>query len=113
MTHFEHYLSGNVFGIKYTFDAADDGLPWHTHDVTKSHNVCVLSGQVDVLFEDQIVHLRTGDVYDFDGERRHSIIAVTPSCILNLFLNGQPVEYKNLSPHELKGAFDVRNFTQR
>lgn len=111
MTHFEHYLSGTVFGIKYTFDAVEDGLPWHSHTGTDAHNVCVLNGCVKVLFDTGAVRLRSGDIYDFDGARRHSILAITPGAsILNLFLNGQPEGYRLLPQNELKGEFDVRDF---
>jgi quercetin dioxygenase-like cupin family protein len=111
MTHFLHYLSGHVFGIKYIFDTVDDGLPRHAHDAVTAHNVVVLQGEVKVLFDDQTKYLRAGDIYDFDGARQHAIRAVTPdACILNLFLNGQPVEYQARPPHELKGEFNVRDF---
>lgn len=110
MTTFEHYLSGAVFGIKYVFDTVDDGLPRHTHDAVTAHNVVVLRGEVKVLFDDQTKYLQAGDIYDFDNSRWHAIRAVTPdACILNLFLNGQPLEYKALPAYEIKGQFDVRN----
>src|SRR5882672_3100278 len=108
MTQFEHYHSGMVFGIKYTFDTVEDGLPWHTHTEIDTHNVCVLKGHVSIVFDTEIVYLDAGDTYDFDGARRHSIWAMTPgACILNLFLNGQPAGYRELPEHELKGEFDV------
>jgi quercetin dioxygenase-like cupin family protein len=111
VTHFEHYLSGTVFGIKYVFDSVDDGLPRHTHAADTAHNVVVMRGEVKVLFDDQTKYLQAGDIYDFDGTRWHAIRAVTPgACIFNAFLNGQPVEYKMLPPHELKGEFNVRDF---
>lgn len=111
MTKFEHYISGSVFGIKYVFDTMDDGLPRHTHDAITAHNICVLRGQVKVQFDDQTVYLRSGDIFDFDGNRPHSVRAITPNaCVLNLFLNGQPIEYRGLAPHELKGEFAVRHF---
>lgn len=114
MTKFEHYLSGKVFGIKYIFEAVDDGLPRHAHDASTTHDVCVLRGEVKILFDDQTTYLRAGDVYDFDGRREHAIRAITPgACILNLFLNGQPEDYKTLPSCELKGEFDVRKFSQR
>lgn len=111
MTRFQHYLSGTIFGIKYTFDAGGDGLPWHAHTEVDAHNVCVLSGHVKILFDIEVVRLHAGDIYDFDGARRHSILAITPgACILNLFLTGQPEGYKKLPAHELMGEFDVRDF---
>jgi len=113
MTHFEHYISGAVFGIKYIFDTVYDGLPRHSHDTTTAHNIIVLRGEVRVLFDDHTVNLHAGDVYDFDGARAHSILAVSSNtCILNLFLNGQPVEYRTLPAQELKGEFDVRDFNR-
>lgn len=110
MTRFEHYLSGNVFGIKYTFDEAGEGLPRHSHDAVTAHNVCVLRGKVSVLFDDEVKQLGAGDIYDFDGGRPHSIMALTANaCILNLFLNGRPVEYEGLPAHELKGEFSIQD----
>lgn len=106
MTKFEHYLSGKIFGIKYIFDTVKDGLPGHIHQADTLHNICVLRGEVQLLFTDQTVYLEEGDIYDFDGSRFHSIRAMKPnSCILNLFLNGQPEEYKTLPKHELAGEF--------
>jgi mannose-6-phosphate isomerase-like protein (cupin superfamily) len=111
MTRFEHYLSGSVFGIKYVFDTAEDGLPWHAHTDLDAHNVCVLNGHVNVVFATETVYLGAGDLYDFDGSRRHSIQALTPGAmILNLFRNGQPEAYRTLPESELKGEFDVRDF---
>lgn len=114
MTKFEHYLSGNIFGIKYVFENADDGLPRHKHDSVTAHNVVVMRGKVNVLFYGYTETLEEGDIYDFDGSIPHAIRAVTPdACILNVFLNGQPEEYKKLPSEELKGEFDVRNFSNR
>jgi uncharacterized cupin superfamily protein len=112
MTKFEHYRSGKVFGIKYVFETVDDGLPSHTHDASTAHNVCVLRGEIKIIFDSPYTkYLRAGDIYDFDGGLTHGIRAVTPgACILNLFLNGQPEEYKTLPAYELQGEFNVRNF---
>lgn len=108
MTHFQHYLSGKVFGIKYIFDLAGDGLPYHTHEADTVHNVLVMRGMVKVVFDGETIYLREGDVYDFDGSLNHGIIAMEPdSCILNLFLNGQPEEYKTLPESELFGEFKI------
>jgi mannose-6-phosphate isomerase-like protein (cupin superfamily) len=113
MTKFEHYHSGQVFGIKYTFETTDDGLPWHAHTDVDAHNVCVMSGHVKIVFVAETVYLKPGDTYDFDGARRHAIQAVTPgACVLNLFLNGQPETYRALPESELKGEFDVRKFNR-
>ena len=113
MTRFEHYLSGKVFGIKYIFDTLQDGLPRHTHDASTAHNVCVLHGSVVVAFNDHVVYLSAGEIFDFDGSQWHSITATEPrTSILNVFLNGQPEEYKVLPASELKGEFDVRKFSQ-
>lgn len=110
MTKYEHYLSGDVFGIRYVFETVDDGLPRHTHDAIMAHNVIVMSGEVKVLFDDETKYLRAGDIYDFDNTRPHAIRAVTPgACIFNAFVHGQPVEYKSLPPHEFKGEFNVRD----
>lgn len=108
MTQFQHYLSGKVFGIKYIFDLVGDGLPYHIHKSDTAHNVVMMRGSVKVVFDHHTVYLREGDVFDFDGSLNHGIIAMEPdSCILNLFLNGQPEEYKLLPESELSGEFTL------
>jgi hypothetical protein len=110
MTKFEHYLSGRIFGIRYLFETVDDGLPRHVHDAVTEHNVIVLIGEVKVLFDDETKYLRAGDIYDFDNSRSHAIRAVTPGArIFNAFLSGQPLDYRDLPAHELRGEFNVRD----
>lgn len=111
MTQYEHYLSGKVFGIKYIFDLVGDGLPNHAHRGFDDHNIIVMRGAVKVIFDHHTVYLQEGDVYDFDGKEHHSIRAMEPdSCILNLFLNGQPESYKTLPESELSGEFKLPDF---
>lgn len=108
MTRYKHYLSSKIFGIKYIFDLVGDGLPNHAHGDNTAHNIVVMHGAVKVIFDDRTVYLQEGDIYDFDGTRYHSVRATEPdSCILNLFLNGQPEEYKKLPESELSGEFKL------
>src|SRR5262245_56545812 len=103
-THFQHYRSGTLYGMRYRFDASGDAIPAHTHDATTAHNVCVLRGSVEIRFQNETRRLRTGDVFDFDGTRLHGIVATEPAEILNLFLNGIPPGYDTLPAYELEGT---------
>lgn len=103
MITFKHYRSGDLYGLQYWFGAVGDALPEHAHDATMVHNVIVLAGAVDVTFPDDVRHLEAGVVFDFDGTRRHRIIATVPAMILNLYLNGMPEGYDRLPAHELEG----------
>jgi len=111
MTLFEHYKSGNVFGIKYIFETEKDGLPVNAHDQETAHNIIVMRGKVKVVFSEHTDYLQEGDVYDFDWTLKHGVRALEPdSIVLNMFLNGQPKSYLNLPTHELSGEFQVEEF---
>lgn len=108
MTFFEHYKSGNLFGIEYTFEKPGDRLPSHTHVAVDSHNVVVLSGSISLRSDDDTWTFHAGSVVDFPWQERHEIVGLEPgTTILNFFLNGQPEEYKSLSAEHLTGSFDI------
>lgn len=104
MTHFEHYHSGDVYGIRYWFDAAGDCIPAHAHLRELAHNIIVLSGSVMFSTEGEDARpLIAGTVFDFDWSVRHKITALERAEVLHIFLNGRPEGYERLPPQELKG----------
>lgn len=108
-THFEHYLSGNVFGVKYRFDDVGDGLPFHAHhDMMEEHNIVVTRGIVFFRTDSEpAITLVAGNVLDFDCAKYHEVVALEPnSQIINFFLRGIPPDYVNLAPSDLSGTFD-------
>lgn len=104
MTHFEHYKSGQVFGIRYRFDARGDGIPIHKHDPTHAHNIVVMRGSVLLVTEDGSRECKPG-MHDFDWALPHAVIAAEDNSeVLHLFLNGQPEGYDTLPEAELRGT---------
>lgn len=109
-THFKPYRSGQVYGTLYTFDAVGDGLPEHHHADIELHNIVVLQGAVDFIQGWAVSRLVQGDVFDFDGTRKHLVIAREPGTrLLNLFLNGRPAAYDAIDPAEFTGQIEVHN----
>jgi quercetin dioxygenase-like cupin family protein len=106
MLRYRYYRSGQVCGILYTFEHAGEALPEHSHDdVSTAHNIIALEGQVNLVFgADDFRTINAGEIVDFDGTRRHRIIASTAAVILNLFLSGTPEGYDRLPPSELEGV---------
>lgn len=104
MTHFQHYKSGQVFGIRYRFDAKGDCIPRHQHVPSHAHNIVVVKGSI-LLLMDGTASVCLPGVYDFDWTQPHEINALeNNSEVLHLFLNGQPEGYDALPPHELRGT---------
>jgi hypothetical protein len=104
MTHFEHYRSGQVFGIRYRFDAKGDCIPRHAHIPSHAHNIVVLKGSI-MLVMDATSSVCFPSVYDFDWTLPHEIQALeNNSEVLHLFLNGQPQGYDSLPDNELRGT---------
>jgi quercetin dioxygenase-like cupin family protein len=105
MIHQLHVKSGDVFGIKYTFQYRGEGIPMHRHDVTHAHNVTVLLGSI-VLYGSEgsnPIKATAGDVIEFDWSQPHEIAALEPNTVIfNQFLNGQPEGYDRLPPEELE-----------
>ena len=109
-THFQHYKSGNIFGIKYNFDNVGDGIPEHQHDSTHAHNMVATRGAVEIYFPTTktTINLVAGETFDFDWTQPHGIKAIEDnSSIINFFLYGQPEGYDTLPPEELQGSFDA------
>lgn len=106
MTRFEHYQSGKIYGIRYWFDAAGDGIPAHVHPPELAHNIIVLSGSVMLSTEKGATPLLSGRVFDFDWSTHHKITALEKAEVLHLFLHGRPEGYERLPPHELRGILE-------
>lgn len=105
MTHFEHYKSGQVFGVRYRFDARGDRIPQHAHPAELAHNLIVMWGSVALIMGEQRKTCLPG-IHDFDWSQPHEIIALEDHCeTLHLFLNGQPEGYNSLPESELRGTF--------
>lgn len=105
MIEFEHYESGRLFGIRYRFSEEGDALPTHQHELDTAHNIVVLHGRVRFESDDFSCDLLTGDVFDFDGTKLHTIRCIEPgSRILNLMLQGIPPGYESLSAEDRKGV---------
>ena len=107
MIHFEHYRSGQVYGIRYTIEHAEDMLPVHSHPPELAHNIIVMKGRVILSVAGQTIFLNAGDVKDFDWQKQHTVIARDDDTrVLHIFLNGMPEGYDKLPAHELKGIYD-------
>jgi quercetin dioxygenase-like cupin family protein len=103
-THFEHYKSGHVFGIRYRFDERGDGIPKHSHPPVLAHNIVIMRGSVLLTTDDEDYVCGPG-VHDFDWSKPHEISALEDHTeALHLFLNGQPEGYDSLPESELRGV---------
>lgn len=107
MIHYEAYKSGRLFGIRYRFECAGDALPEHAHQDWDLHNVVVLKGSCDFVSQGRRQQIQLGSVFDFDGRVPHQIIAREPAETISFFLNGEPVQYANLSASELSGTIET------
>lgn len=108
MTHQFPWRHGELFGFRYVFEAAGDGLPEHTHTPELEHDVCVMRGRVAIIFEDIDVEvLEARDRLTFNSARVHRIIALTPAEIINKIHKGLPFEYAVLTDAELSGEIEA------
>ena len=78
-------------------------LKEHVHTPDTLHNVCVLSGLISFIGEETVA-LYPGDVFDFDGSKPLTILAVEDSVIINYFLHGIPPGYSELPSSEHSGT---------
>lgn len=108
-THYNHYRSGQLYGIFYTFDLPGDGIPTHAHDNDLSHNIVVLKGCVELRIDGETILIPAGSVFDFDWTKRHEVLAAEPNTqVLHLMLNGMPAGYDKLPDSELRGNLQYR-----
>lgn len=103
------YQSGDLFGFRYLFEKAGDGLRRHEHTAETAHNVIVLFGSVSLNVKGQSSRiLLQGNVHDFEWTREHDIVALEPNTlVLNLLLFGMPESYRDLPASELNSVFDI------
>lgn len=94
----DHYESGSLYGIHYEMEEGEF-IPKHVHPPMEFHNICVLKGTVAFMTDHPVV-IQAGNIYDFDGSEPHSITALKPSRILNLYLFGKPKSAENLTDAE-------------
>jgi hypothetical protein len=83
------YLSGDLAGYRYKFLAAGERIPEHSHGAETAHNVICLSGSVRL--NDHVIS--AGQTFDFDWSLPHTIVALEPATILNLYLFGRPSDF--------------------
>jgi hypothetical protein len=104
MTRFEHYKSGQVYGIRYRFDGRGDGIPKHSHCAALAHNIVVTRGSL-LLITDDGAHVCAPGVHDFDWSKPHEISALEDNTeAIHFFLHGQPEGYDTLPESELRGT---------
>lgn len=104
MTHFKHYRSGKIYGVRYDFDEPGDGIPHHDHGTDLAHNIVVMKGSIILDIAGDRVKLEAGDIYDFDWTKRHAESALeSRTSVLHIFLNGRPRDYETLPPSALAG----------
>lgn len=86
------YKSGDLHGLVYFFGDAGDTVPTHNHKVKEDpHNIVVLQGAVELRRDKENIILEAGDIFDFDGNDDHSIVAVEArSKIVNFYIYGRP-----------------------
>jgi len=102
MIHYTWYRSGSLFAMRYEMSRGSR-LKEHAHTPDTLHNVCVLSGQIE-FYGERFHRLSPGDIFDFDGSKLHTILAVEDSVIINYFLNGIPPGYAELPLSEHSGT---------
>jgi quercetin dioxygenase-like cupin family protein len=106
-THFEHYRSGDLYGIFYSFDQDGDAIPQHLHTEEMFHNIIVLEGKIALEIEGDRYIVKAGAVLDFDGSKEHRVCAVEgPARVLHMYLSGIPEGYDTLPASELKGTLN-------
>ena len=93
-----HYRDGDVFGFRYTFEQAGDGVRTLVHIVGAAHSVLVLSGSVSINVEGEASKtVLQGHACNFEWSREHYLIALEPNTVvLNLMIFDQPESYKRV-----------------
>ena len=101
---FDHYESGALYGIRYEFKKGERLWPHaHIDEVAdQAHNIVVLKGAVLFVGMERKT-LTTGDVFDFDNGRAHSIVALEDSITLHLLLGGKPPSFENYTEEQKHG----------
>jgi hypothetical protein len=106
MIYFDHYHSGQIFGIRYRFTEVGDAIPLHKHADELLHNVIVMKGSVGFVTAKGMRHLHAPMIFDFDGTIPHELRCLTDEAeVINVFLNGIPVGYAELPEDQKHGVF--------
>lgn len=94
MFHYALYESGSLYGLRYTFPKAGDGIPMHTHVEAQKHNVMCVKGRVAIYGPGQQWYfvLQEGQVMDLlDKHHPHEIEALTDGAVIyGMFIHGKP-----------------------
>lgn len=107
MILFNHYHSGQVFGIRYRFTKLGESIPTHKHVDETLHNIVVLEGTIGFVTAHGIRQLHAPAIFDFDGTIPHELRSLSDRVeILNVFLNGIPAGYAELPEDQKHGVFN-------
>lgn len=106
-----------LFGFRYIFESAGDGLPEHAHGPELEHDVFVMRGRVAVITADgvEVLKPRTAcprrswqtPAFVFDSSVAHRIIALEAAEIINKIHRGLPAGYARLTDAELSGEIEA------
>ena len=103
MIHFKYEFEGPRWGCRYIFKNRFDKIPTHSHPPHLEHNITVVRGSV---LTNNVI-LKKGDIYEFDGTKPHSIMALCPDTeILNVYKHGIPPGYLQVPKEQLEGTVD-------
>jgi hypothetical protein len=86
------YIHGPLFGMRYNFEKAGQGLPRHSHAPELQHDVTVLRGSVSINGK----IYATGSTVGIGGEA-HDVTAVEDDTeTLHMYYNGMPPGYADM-----------------
>jgi hypothetical protein len=92
------FRDGDVFGFRYVFEQAGDGVRTRAPYREAAHSILVVSGSVSIDAEGEASRtVLQGHACDFDGSQEHYITALEPNTMaLNLMIFDQPESYKRV-----------------
>ena len=111
---FQLYEEGALYGMRYRFPKAGDGIPMHDHIPAQEHNVMVLRGSLKISGEGWSIPLSAGQIFTpVRGDHYpHEIVALEPETVMvGMFLHGKP-EGECVPQDERSGVID-RPVTRR
>jgi len=102
---FDHYKSGDLYGIRYHFERVGERLNWHLHDRATAHNMVVMRGSVKFQTNEETKVVEAGEIFDFNWYQEHSIVSLDPDTVIfNILLYGEPEEYRRMPEAEKHGV---------